>query len=128
MCALCGGTVQFVLRHDTGRLFDIAALQSRAARDALRRVHLAPDALDTLYVIANYESSAPSALERAPAVLFLAHALGWPWRAAGVLRILPAGVLNAAYNLIARTRYRIFGRRDQCLVPRPEDRDRFIDQ
>jgi predicted DCC family thiol-disulfide oxidoreductase YuxK len=128
VCALCSGTVQFVLEHDRTRLFDIAALQSDAAREALKPFHLTPDDLDTFYVIADYRSSAPSVLERARAALFLAKTLGWPWRAAGVLQILPAGVLNAGYNLVARSRYRIFGRRDQCFLPQPEHRDRFIDQ
>ena len=128
VCALCSGTVQFVLKHDHERLFDIAALQSEAARHALELSHLTPDTQDTFYVITDYRSPAPSVLDRASAVLFLAQALGWPWRAAGVLRILPIGVLNAGYNLMARTRYRIFGRRDECFVPRPEYRDRFIDQ
>jgi predicted DCC family thiol-disulfide oxidoreductase YuxK len=127
VCGLCSGTVQFVLEHDRKRLFDIAALQSAAARQALQPFHLTPDDLDTFFVIADYRSTAPSVLERARAVLFLASTLGWPWRAAGVLRILPLRVLNAGYNLVARTRYRVFGRRDECFVPRPEYRDRFID-
>src|SRR5262245_23335704 len=127
VCALCSGTVQFVLQHDSKRLFDIAALQSDAARKALQPFQLTPDDLDTFYVITDYRGPAPSVLARARAVLFLAIALGWPWRAAGILRIVPLGVLNAGYNLMARTRYRIFGHRDQCFVPQPEYRDRFID-
>jgi predicted DCC family thiol-disulfide oxidoreductase YuxK len=128
VCVLCSGTVQFVLKHDRKRLFDIAALQSAAARAALGPFKLTPDTQDTFYVVADYRTATPSVFERARASLFLATALGWPWRAAGILRILPIRVLDAGYNLIARTRYRIFGRRDRCFVPQPQYRDRFIDQ
>jgi predicted DCC family thiol-disulfide oxidoreductase YuxK len=128
ICGLCSGVVKFVLKRDAQHLFDLAALQSDAAKKALQPFHIAPDSLDTFYVIADYRSATPLVLERARAALFLANALGWPWRAAGAASLLPTGLLNAGYNLIARTRYRIFGRYDQCRLPPPGYRDRFVDQ
>ena len=125
--ALCDGVVQFVLARDRRRVFDFAPIQSPTARAILERFRLDPDALDTFYVVVNYRSHAPVPLARARAALFLTRQLGWPWKAATALDVLPDFLLNAAYNLVARHRYRVFGRYEQCAVPRPEDRSRFIE-
>jgi predicted DCC family thiol-disulfide oxidoreductase YuxK len=53
--------------------------------------------------------------------------LGWPWRLFRLVGLLPTFALDRAYDAVARTRYRVFGRYDQCLVPSPEFRDRFVD-
>jgi predicted DCC family thiol-disulfide oxidoreductase YuxK len=57
----------------------------------------------------------------------VARLLGWPWTAATAIGFLPTAALDRLYDLVARNRYRIFGRSEQCFVPRPEDRNRFID-
>jgi predicted DCC family thiol-disulfide oxidoreductase YuxK len=126
VCALCSGVVQFVLTRDQRRVFDFAPLQSDAARETLERFGRDPASLDTFHIVADYRGPAPAHVERARAALFLMAQLGWPWKAASVLGLLPDVLLNAVYNFVARHRYRVFGRRDQCFLPRPEDRDRFI--
>ena len=128
VCALCNGMVSFVLRHDSRRHFDLASLQSAAGREALRPFNITSGALDTFYVVTDYRSGSPAVLDRAPAVLFVARTLGWPWRGAGALRILPRAVLDTCYNIVAKFRYRVFGEYETCPLPRPEHRDRFIDQ
>jgi predicted DCC family thiol-disulfide oxidoreductase YuxK len=52
--------------------------------------------------------------------------LGAPWSAIMVLRVLPRGARDWLYELLARNRYRMFGRRDECLMPSPEHEDRFV--
>ena len=128
VCALCNGVVQFVLARDRRRRFDFASLQSPAARTVLDRFGCDPTALDTVYVVQNYRGDAATPLARAQAALFVMTELGWPWKAANVLRVLPAALLNAAYGLVARYRYRVFGRYEQCVMPRPEFKSRFIDE
>ena len=128
VCALCNGIVQFVLARDRRRVFDFAPLQGPTARQLLGRFGADPTELDTLYIVRTYRSAAPSPLTRAQAALFLLQELGWPWKAGTILRILPGAWLDAGYNLIARNRYRVFGRYEQCSLPRPEDKDRFIDE
>jgi len=84
--------------------------------------------LDTFVVVANYRDGRAEYLTRARAALFLMKAIGHPWRALAVaLEVLPAGLLDGMYNLVARHRYRVFGTREQCFMPRPADRRRFID-
>jgi predicted DCC family thiol-disulfide oxidoreductase YuxK len=78
-------------------------------------------------VFANYRAPEARRLTKARAVLFAISALGWPWKIAGVFGILPTALLDWLYDLVARNRYRVFGRRDHCLMPRQEDRHRFVD-
>ena len=86
-----------------------------------------PDELNTIYVVVNYRSAAPRLVSRADAALFVSETLGWPWKAARLLGVLPKGLLDWAYDLVARYRYRVFGRYDQCVIPRPEHRARFVE-
>jgi predicted DCC family thiol-disulfide oxidoreductase YuxK len=127
VCGLCHGIVQFLIARDPDGLFDFASLQSRVAEDLLRPYGADPKDLDTLHVLLNYRGEHPVHLTRGRAPLALFGALGWPWPALRVFAILPTGMLDAAYNLVARRRYRWFGQSDRCLLPRPEFRDRFID-
>ena len=64
---------------------------------------------------------------RSSAALFVAAELGWPWKMAVLMRILPTSILDHVYNVVARNRYRVFGRDQQCLTPRSEFRDRFVE-
>lgn len=126
-CGLCDRTVQLVLRHDRARGFDFAALQSAQAGAILRSLGVTSINLDTLFVIANYNTPSPTALTRAAAVLFLARHLGWPYRAAAIARVLPWRLLDALYDRVAASRYRVFGRLQECRVPSPDTRARFLD-
>ena len=128
VCGLCNRVNRFVLRHDSRGLFDFAPLQSRTGASLLVRHDRRADALDTFYVAAHYRSSAPVLLGKARGALFIASALGWPWKLFGVIGVLPTGLLDAAYDLLARHRYRIFGKYDVCPIPPAEHRRRFIEE
>ena len=127
VCGLCNRFNAFVLAHDRKRHFRFASLQSATGQSFLRRFHRNPSKLDTVYVVPNYESGSDLSLERARAGLFVMKTLGSPWRWAGIFGFLPDSLLNFAYDSIARNRYRIFGKYDQCKMPSVEDRERFID-
>jgi predicted DCC family thiol-disulfide oxidoreductase YuxK len=127
VCGLCDHLVQFVLAHDPGGVFDFAPLQSATGRAAVAREGGDPDALTSFYVVRDYRTPDARSLVKARAALFVARALGWPWRAAGVFAVLPTALLNLGYDMVARYRYRVFGRFEQCALPRPEQRKRFVD-
>lgn len=127
VCGLCSRVVQFVLTHDDRAIFAFAALQSAAGMAMVKRFGGNPEELTTFYVVADYRTRQARMLSRSDAALFLAGTLGWPWRLASGLRVVPLAVRDWAYGVVAPHRYRVFGRREQCLIPRPEDRDRFID-
>lgn len=122
-CALCHGAVRFVLAHDReGRAFRFAPLDSpafRALAPAELRVTL-PDSL----VVATEDGRL---LTRSEAVLHLLERLGGGWRVlAGLSRLVPRRLRDAAYDLVARVRYRVFGRKDDaCPRIAPALRSRF---
>lgn len=126
-CGLCHWIVRSILPLDRAGVFHFASLQSAEGRQLLARFGGHSDPLDTFVVIRNYQGHAGEPLTRGSAALFVLTGLGWPWKAAALFRLLPAAALDAAYDLVARHRYRLFGRRDRCLVPRPEYQRRFLD-
>ncbi len=125
VCNLCSRSVRFVIARDPHAHFRFAALQSDAARRicAERGIPM-PTALDpdSIVVIANGK-----ALERSDAALAIAARLPFPWTLLRVFRATPRGLRDWLYRLIARNRYRWFGRTDACMMPTPEIRARFID-
>ena len=127
VCGLCDSFVRFVLTHDHRCRFRFAALQSRIGRDLLGAHHRDPDRLETVYVVADYESGTRRLLNRSSAVLFVFGQLGWPWHLLTVLRWAPASLLDWLYDRVAAYRYRIFGRHAACPVRNAEHRDRFLD-
>jgi predicted DCC family thiol-disulfide oxidoreductase YuxK len=127
VCGLCDRLVQFVLARDPGGVFDFAPLQSATGRAAVARDGGDPDVLTSFHVVRDYRTAGARSLVKGRAALFVARALGVPWSAAALLGVLPAPVLDWGYDLVARHRYRVFGRFDQCLLPRPDQRKRFVD-
>jgi predicted DCC family thiol-disulfide oxidoreductase YuxK len=127
VCGLCNRITQFILPRDRRGVFDFASLQSGFGRAQAERFGSDPDNLTSFYVIANYRLPTATFMARSRAVLFVAGVLGWPWRAAAVLSVLPTTVLDGAYNIVARHRYQVFGQHEHCPIPSPEYRNRFID-
>lgn len=122
-CALCQGTIVFVLKQDrSGSLFRFAPLQgSKFAEEVApeRRAGL-PDSLVV-------QTNDGALLLRSDGILHILRRLGGGWQIlAGVLAIFPRGIRDAVYDFIARIRYRVFGtREDLCPVIPPEWRGRF---
>ena len=127
VCGLCSTLLQFLLTHDRRGVFAFASLQSRTGRAVVERLGGDPADLTSFYVLANYRTGRSRIFARSQAALFVAGHLGWPWKAAVIARVLPGAVLDRAYDVIARNRYRVFGRFEQCRAPRPEFRDRFVE-
>jgi len=126
-CGFCHRTVRFVLARDRRATFHFAALQSASAARALAPFGGRPPDLTTFYLIEDYRSARAALRSRAGAALVVARSLGWPWRAASALRLLPRSWADAAYHLVARNRHAILGPADTCVVPGPEERARFLD-
>jgi predicted DCC family thiol-disulfide oxidoreductase YuxK len=128
VCGLCNRFVQFVLRRDRNTVFRFALLQSPLAATILARHGANATALDTVYAVVNYELPDEYVLSRSNAAIFVLKQLPGACRpAAFVLQAVPKFLRDAAYNVVARNRYAIFGRSEVCLLPRDEDRPRFLD-
>lgn len=122
VCNLCNGFVRFVVRRDRQGRVRFASLQSDAAAALLRGSAVDPAALASIVLVDDEGIHLKS-----DAVLRVAAALDGAWPAMAAFRIVPRPVRDAVYDLVARNRYRWFGRRDECMVPTPELRRRFLD-
>jgi predicted DCC family thiol-disulfide oxidoreductase YuxK len=128
VCGLCNRFVQSVLKRDHDDRFRFASLQSPFARTILARHGAALDELDTVYTVLNYDQPAEKLTSRSDAAIAILSELGDFWRGIGVASaILPKWLRDWAYGLIARNRYRIFGKYDQCPLPEERYRHKFLD-
>lgn len=111
-CGLCHRTVQFVLRHDHARTFRFAPLRSATGRALLVQHGLDPARTDTMVLVEGGRAGI-----RSTAALRMLARLGWPWKVMAMFLIVPRVVRDAVYRLIARNRYRLFGRVEACALP-----------
>ena len=86
-----------------------------------------PHDLDTVYVIKDHNQPTETLLERSDAILYMLKQLGGIWSVAGIGRVLPRALRDAIYKIVARNRYRVFGKRDSCMLPAPKHRAKFLD-
>lgn len=128
VCGLCNRVVQFTLKRDRKRRLRFASLQSSFAAAILQRHNLEPRELDTVYFVERVGLQDELLTERSDAVIRVLRELGGRWRvAAAVLRVIPKWLRDRGYSLVARNRYRIFGKSDTCVLPQEQYRDRFLD-
>ncbi|GAC1431852.1 MAG: thiol-disulfide oxidoreductase DCC family protein [Terriglobales bacterium] len=128
MCGLCDRLVQFVIRRDRADRFRFALLQSDLAAKILSRYGANPRDLNTLYLLVGRKQADEQLLTRSAAVIAILRELGSPWHAiAASLGFVPLGIRDWCYSLIARNRYRIFGKFGSCILPTQENRHKFLD-
>lgn len=121
VCGLCDRSVQLILRNDRRGRFRFAALQSQAGRALLEKFGLPPEALDSVVLV-----EGDQAWRKSRAALRIARRMDAPWPLLWPLRIVPRPLADWTYDLVAKNRYRIFGKRDACMIPPPEVRARFL--
>jgi predicted DCC family thiol-disulfide oxidoreductase YuxK len=121
VCNLCTKSVQFIIRHDNRAMFKFVSIQSELGRELYRESGLDPDDLQSFALV-----TAGQTLTRSDAALQIAMQFGGLWRLFAVFRLLPKRLRDWVYSLIASRRYAWFGRRDNCMVPSPELRGRFL--
>ena len=122
VCVLCSRWVRFVAKRDTARQFRFTPIQSRYGRRMAMTLGINPDDPDTNAVVLNGKT-----YRRSDAALAVVSGLpGWAWVSA--LRLMPRGFRDALYTLVARNRYRIFGRHDACDLGGVAFADRIIQE
>lgn len=120
-CVLCSANARFILRHDRRRRFRLAAMQGATGAALFRQHGIDPTDPDTILVV-----EGDRVWRDSDAVIAIYTGLGWPWRVAGALRLIPNRLRDRVYRWIARNRYRLFGRRQTCWLPLPEDAYRVL--
>ena len=128
VCGLCNRLVQFLLKHDRDGRLRYASLQSDFAAKVLRPHGIDPKDLDTLHVVESFKQPDERVLQRSDAVLRAARELGGIWSPlARLAKIVPRPLRDLFYRFVARNRYRVFGKYDTCMLPDPNQRNRFLD-
>jgi predicted DCC family thiol-disulfide oxidoreductase YuxK len=121
VCHLCQGLVRFIIPRDPKAKFLFAPLQSEMAATLMNDAGLKPGSLNTVVLLENGVYYTESA-----AVLRIARRLRFPWPMAYLFILVPRSLRDALYRYVARNRYRWFGRDEQCLLPTPEIKKRFL--
>ena len=122
VCNLCSGSVQFVLKHDTKGVFRFASLQSEVGQKLLRKYGLPAEDFQSFVLIKNERSYVQST-----AALQVARALRFPIYLLSILLLIPRPIRDFFYKIIAKNRYKWFGKKESCWLPKPEWKERFID-
>ncbi|UUI52024.1 thiol-disulfide oxidoreductase DCC family protein [Bacillus velezensis] len=121
VCNLCNGAVQFIIKRDPAGKISFASLQSDTARELLASEGLPTEQFDSMIFIENgriYKKSA--------AVLKVSRHLRGAWRLSAVFFAVPRPLRDRAYSFITRRRYKWFGKREACMLPSPEIKNRFL--
>ncbi len=127
VCGFCNSTVQTILKLDKKGTMRFAALQSEFAKSILQR-HPGLQGIDSIVLVEPaYGDNEERVFVRSAAALRVAAYLGGPWKLLRGASIVPAPIRDFCYDLIARYRYRIFGKYDSCMLPSADTRARFLD-
>lgn len=122
VCNFCNDSVNFLIQHDPKGKFRFASLQSDVGKALLAQHGLKDLPLSTSVLI-----DGDKVFMNSDGVLETARRLGGVYALAAGLLFIPRPIRNWAYGVFARNRYRLFGKREMCMVPTPEVRQRFLD-
>jgi predicted DCC family thiol-disulfide oxidoreductase YuxK len=114
--------INFVIRQDKAKKFRFATLQSAAGQRLLQQHQLPLDSFESFLVI-----DGDRIYSKSTAALRLYNQLPWYWKWTQFFWIFPRAFRDWVYSIVARNRYRWFGKREECMVPTPELRERFLD-
>lgn len=121
VCNLCNASVRFIIDRDPSGYFHFARLASDSARRLLAEAHANQPLPDSMALVENGRLYL-----RSTAALRIARRLRFPWPMLWGLAAVPRPLRDWVYDWIARNRYHWFGRPNQCLLPTPERRARFL--
>ena len=121
VCNFCNASINFIIDRDSKGVFKFAALQSEIGQEFLKKNGLKQDNFDSIILEKN-----GIIYQKSDAALEIARNLDGFWKFFYVFKIIPFFLRNPIYDLVARNRYRIFGRTDACRLPTPVLKARFL--
>jgi predicted DCC family thiol-disulfide oxidoreductase YuxK len=120
VCNLCSGSVQFILKRDKEKKFLFASLQSGYGENLLKQLELPSNTFNSFILFENGKFFTRSTA----ALKMFSQLKGWGW--VKIFWIVPEFIRDSVYNLIARNRYKWFGKKEECWLPTPELKERFL--
>lgn len=121
ICNFCNDSVNFIIRHDPKKKFMFVPMQSKEAIRLIEKYQVQYVGSDTILLIKNEQPYI-----RTDAALEITKDLSGYWYLFNLMKILPRSFRDFFYNLFARNRYYLFGKRDACMIPSNDVRSRFI--
>ncbi|MDQ4120781.1 MAG: thiol-disulfide oxidoreductase DCC family protein [Acidobacteriota bacterium] len=121
VCNFCNGTINFIIRRDLKERFRFAPLQSEIGQRLLRQYDLNSPGIDSVVLLENGK-----AFTHSTAALKIAQKLGGVWQIFSIFQAVPRPVRDFFYRLFARYRYRLFGKKEVCMMPTPDIKARFL--
>ena len=121
VCNFCNFWVNFIIDRDNNDAFRFAALQSETGQQILKELKLNINDFDTFILVdgSNYYS-------KSTAALLISKNLKGLWKLLFLFIVIPGPIRNFLYDIVARNRYKIFGKRDVCRIPSEKDKLKFI--
>ena len=124
VCNLCQSSVQFVIKRDKKNLFQFAALQSDFGRTLAKELQIDTSKVDSIVLI--HEDYKRYWIKSAAALRIAQH-LDGAYPLLSIFLIFPGFLRNIVYDYIARNRYKWYGRQEECMIPTPELKSKFLD-
>lgn len=121
VCNFCNASINFVIDRDKKGIFKFAALQSDIGQEILKKYGLKQTNFDSIIL-----EKEGKIYQKSDAALEIARNMDGLWKVFYIFKIIPSFLRNPVYNLIAKNRYRVFGRTDACRIPTPELKARFL--
>ena len=121
MCNLCSNTVQFIIKRDKNNIFRFTSLQSDFGNALLQKFHLPGNTFNSFILYKNGKIYTKSA-----GALLVAKQLSGAWPTLSVFMIIPSFIRGSLYNIIARNRYKWFGKKEACWLPSPALKSKFL--
>ncbi|WP_053991143.1 thiol-disulfide oxidoreductase DCC family protein [Mangrovimonas sp. TPBH4] len=122
VCNLCNTSIQYVIKHDKMNRFVFAALQSDLGKSIIEKHGIDTSKIDSILL----HTPSEKIYYKSTAALKIASKLGVPISIMGVFLIVPAFIRNWVYDVIAKNRYKWFGKKESCMIPTPELASKFL--
>ena len=121
ICNLCNSSVNFVIRHDKNDVFKFATLQSEIGKDLVSKFKIDATKVDSIILI-----DGDKHYEKSSAALRIAKWLSGAYPLFYGFMIVPRFIRNSVYNLVAKNRYKWFGKKESCMIPTVELKSKFL--
>lgn len=122
VCNLCDATVQFIIKHDKKDIFRFVAIQSDLGQQVIKHIGVDTSRTDSILL---YEPG-NAYYYKAEAAIKIAAQLGGVYSLMGAFSVLPKSLSNTVYDYVARNRYKWYGKKDECMIPTPEMKTKFL--
>ena len=122
VCNLCDASVQYIIKHDKSDIFLFTALQSEVGQQIIKEFNIDTNKIDSIILYSNEHGIS----YKSTAALKIASKLGFPRNLLSVFLIIPGIIRNWVYDYIAKNRYKWYGKKEECMIPTPDLKSKFL--